>query len=236
VVGFPKVLDAGIGRLMEHELRALERAVDHIERPCVYVLGGTKPPEVFDIMEFALESGVDSILTAGKIGNLFLYAKGEIPLKVDKDLLESVDRARRIAEQGGRRIKYPWDVAVEMDGKRKEIPLEEVKPNEAIYDIGEKTCEKYGEIIKNARTVIMKGPVGAFEREGFAKGTKEIFKAISDSDAFSLLGGGHTSAAISEVGMNKKEIGHFHISLAGGAFLRYLLGKPLPGIEVLKKH
>jgi phosphoglycerate kinase len=184
----------------------------------------------------ALESGVDSILTAGKIGDLFLYAKGEIPLKVDKDLLESVDRARRIAEQGGRRIKYPWDVAVEMDGKRKEIPLEEVKPNEAIYDIGEKTCEKYGEIIKNARTVIMKGPVGAFEREGFAKGTKEIFKAISDSDAFSLLGGGHTSAAISEVGMNKKEIGHFHISLAGGAFLRYLLGKPLPGIEVLKKH
>ncbi len=234
VVGFPKVLDAGIGRLMEHELRALERAVDSIERPCVYVLGGAKPPEVFDIMEFALEKGVDSILTAGRIGNLFLYAKGEIPLKVDKDLFSSVDRARRIAEQGGRRIKYPWDVAIEVNGKREEIPLDEVKPNEQIYDIGEKTCEKYEEIIKNARTVIMKGPAGVFEKEGFAKGTERILKAISDSDAFSLLGGGHTSAAISELGMDKCD--HVHVSLAGGAFLRYLLGKPLPGIEVLKKQ
>ena len=234
VVGFPKVLDAGIGRLMEHELRALERAVGSIERPCVYVLGGAKPPEVFDIMEFALEKGVDSILTAGRIGDLFLYATGQIPLKVDKDLFGSVDRARRIAEQGGRRIMYPWDVAIEVDGKREEIPLDEVKANEPIYDIGEKTCEKYEEIIKNARTVIMKGPAGVFEKEGFAKGTKRILKAISDSDAFSLLGGGHTSAAISELGMAKSD--HVHVSLAGGAFLRYLLGKPLPGIEVLKKQ
>ena len=236
VVGFPMVLDAGIGRLMERELKALERAVHRIKRPCVYVLGGVKPEEVFDIMDFALEREVDSILTTGAIGNLFLYAKGVIPLKVDKWLFETVDRARRIAERGGRRIKYPWDVAIEVDGKREEISLEEVKPNQPIYDIGEKTCEKYGEIIKNARTVIMKGPAGLYEREAFAKGTKEIFKAIADSNAFSLLGGGHTSAAISEVGMNKNEMDNVHVSLAGGAFLRYLLGKPLPGIEVLRKQ
>ncbi|MCK4476371.1 MAG: phosphoglycerate kinase [Methanophagales archaeon] len=236
VVGFPKVLDAGIGRLMERELRALERAVHSMKRPCVYVLGGAKPEEVFDIMDFALERGMDSILTTGVIGSLFLYAKGVIPLKVDKHLFESVDRARRIAERGGRRIKYPWDVAIEVDGKREEISLEEVKPNQPIYDIGEKTCEKYREIIKNAKTVIMKGPAGLYEKEAFAKGTKEIFKAISDSDAFSLLGGGHTSAAISEVGMDKREMDNVHVSLAGGAFLRYLLGKSLPGIEVLRKH
>jgi phosphoglycerate kinase len=236
VVGFPKVLDAGIGRLMERELSALARAVHQIERPVVYVLGGAKPEEVFDIMDFALETGVDSILTAGLIGSIFLYAKGVIPMKVDKWLFETVDRARRIAERGGRRIKYPWDVAIEVDGKREEIPLEEVKPNQPIYDIGEITCEKYGEIIKNAKTVIMKGPAGLYEKKAFAKGTKEIFKAISDSDAFSLLGGGHTSAAISEVGMDKNEMGNVHVSLAGGAFLMYLLGKPLPGIEVLRKH
>ena len=236
VVGFPWVLDAGIGRLMERELRALERAVNDIKRPCVYVLGGAKPEEVFDIMEFALEMGVDSILTTGVIGSFFLYAKGVIPLKVDNQLFEHVGRARRIANRGGRRIKYPWDVAIEVDGKREEISLDEVRANQPIYDIGERTCEKYGEIIKNARTVIMKGPAGAFEKEGFAKGTKEIFKAIADSDAFSLLGGGHTSAAISDVGMDKGEMDHVHVSLAGGAFLRYLLGKPLPGIEVLKKR
>ncbi|RLG32213.1 phosphoglycerate kinase [Methanosarcinales archaeon] len=236
VVGFPKVLDAGIGRLMERELMALGRAVIDIKRPVVYVLGGAKPEEVFDIMEFALEKGVDSILTTGVIGSFFLYAKGVIPLKVDNLLFEHVGRARRIANRGGRRIKYPWDVAIEVNGRRKEIPLDEVRANQRIYDIGEITCEKYGEIIKNARTVIMKGPAGAYEKKEFAKGTKKIFKAIADSDAFSLLGGGHTSAAISEVGMNRQEMDNVHVSLAGGAFLRYLLGKPLPGIEVLKKR
>ena len=235
VVGFPTVLDAGIGRLMESELSALERAVHHIERPCVYVLGGVKPEEVFDIIDFALESrGVDYILTTGGIGNLFMCANGMIPMKVDKPLLESVGRAKRIQKRAGNKIKYPWDLAIEREGKREEIPVDQIKPNQPIYDIGQKTIEKYSEVIKNARTVIMKGPAGFYEKEGFAEGTRELFKAISDSDAFSLLGGGHTSAAISEVGMDKREMANAHVSLAGGAFLRYLLGKPLPGIEVLK--
>jgi phosphoglycerate kinase len=236
VVGFPMVLDAGVGRLMERELRALERAVHRIERPCVYVLGGVKPEEVFEIIDFALRSReVDSILTTGLIGNLFLYAGGIIPMKVDTHLLESVRRAKDILEQAGDRIKYPEDVAIEVEGRREEVPVEQVKPNQPIYDIGEKTIETYSEIIRKARTVIMKGPMGFYENDQFAKGTRAIFKAISNSDAFSLLGGGHTSAAISEVGMDKREMTHTHVSLAGGAFLRYLLGKPLPGIEVLKR-
>ncbi|MBE0515990.1 MAG: phosphoglycerate kinase [Methanophagales archaeon] len=236
VVGFPMVLDAGVGRLMERELGALERAAHRIERPCVYVLGGVKPEEVFDIIDFALRSReVDSILTSGLIGNIFLYANGIIPMKVDTRLLESVSRAKRILEQAGNRIKYPEDVAIEVEGRRGEIPVEQVKPNQPLYDIGEKTIETYSGIIREARTVIMKGPVGFYENADFAKGTREIFKAISNSNAFSLLGGGHTSAAISEVGMDKREMTHAHVSLAGGAFLRYLLGKPLPGIEVLKR-
>ncbi|HUV79654.1 MAG TPA: phosphoglycerate kinase [Candidatus Bathyarchaeia archaeon] len=235
VVGFPTVLDAGVGRLMECELSALERAVHHIKRPCVYVLGGVKPEEVFDIIEFAVDSReVDYILTTGGIGNLFMCANGMIPMKVDNHLLESVVRAKRIQERAGNKIKYPWDLAIELNGKREEIPVDQVKPNQPIYDIGQKTIEKYSEIIKNARTVIMKGPAGFYEKDGFAEGTRELFKAISDSDAFSLLGGGHTSAAISEVGIDRSEMKHAHVSLAGGAFLRYLLGTPLPGIEVLK--
>ena len=236
VVGFPMVLDAGVGRLMESELNALERAVHHMKRPCVYVLGGVKPEEVFDIIEFALDSrDVDYILTTGGVGNLFMYANGMIPMKVDKSLLESVSRAKRIQERAGNKIKYPWDLAIEQNGKREEIPVDQVKPNQPIYDVGQKTIEKYSEIIKDARTVIMKGPVGFYEKEGFADGTREIFKAISKSKAFSLLGGGHTSAAISEVGIDKSEMKHAHVSLAGGAFLRYLLGNQLPGIEVLKR-
>ena len=235
VVGFPKVLKAGLGRLMESELRALERAVHHIERPCVYVLGGVKPEEVFDIIEFALDSGrVDYILTTGGIGNLFMVANGMIPMKVDKNLLESVSRAKRIQERAGSKIKYPWDLAIELNGKREEIPVDQVKPNQPIYDIGQKTIEKYSEIIRNARTVIMKGPAGFYEKEGFAEGTRAIFKAISESSVFALLGGGHTSAAISDVGMDISEMKHAHVSLAGGAFLRFLLGNQLPGIEVLR--
>jgi phosphoglycerate kinase len=235
VVGFPMVLDAGIGRLMESELNALERAVHHIKRPCVYVLGGVKPEEVFDIIEFAVDSReVDYILTTGGIGNLFMCANGMIPMKVDNHLLESVVRAKRIQGRAGTKIKYPWDLAIELNGKREEIPVDQVKPNQPIYDIGQKTIEIYSEIIKNSRTVIMKGPAGFYEKDGFAEGTRELFKAISNSEAFSLLGGGHTSAAISEVGMDKRDMANAHVSLAGGAFLRYLLGKPLPGIEVLK--
>ncbi len=236
VVGFPKVLVSGVGRLMESELVALERAVHRIEHPCVYVLGGVKPEEVFDVIEYALDSGrVDYILTAGNVGNLFMVANGMIPMKVDKNLLESVSRAKRIQERAGRKIKYPWDVAIELDGKRAEIPVEQVKANQPIYDIGQLTIEKYSEIIQNARTVIMKGPAGFYEKEGFAEGTRAIFNAISNSDAFTLLGGGHTSAAISDVGVDRRAMmKHAHVSLAGGAFLRYLLGKPLPGIEVLR--
>jgi phosphoglycerate kinase len=177
---------------------------------------------------------VDYILTAGNVGNLFMVANGMIPMKVDKDLLESVSRAKRIQERAGRKIKYPWDVAIELDGKRAEIPVEQVKANQPIYDIGQVTIEKYSEIIQNARTVIMKGPAGFYEKDGFAEGTRAIFNAISNSDAFTLLGGGHTSAAISDVGVDRRAMKHAHVSLAGGAFLRYLLGKPLPGIEVLR--
>ncbi|MBN1763318.1 MAG: phosphoglycerate kinase [Methanomicrobia archaeon] len=236
VVGFPMVLDAGVGRLMESELSALERAVNNIERPSVYVLGGVKPEEVFDIIEFALESReVDYILTTGGVGNLFMVANGMIPMKVEDQLLESVRRAKDIQRRAGNKIKYPWDLAIELNGKREEIPVDMVKPNQPIYDIGHVTMEKYSEIIKNARTVIMKGPAGYYEREGFADGTRALFKAIAESKAFSLLGGGHTSAAISELGLDRSEMKHVHVSLAGGAFLRYLLGNQLPGLEVLKR-
>jgi phosphoglycerate kinase len=237
VVGFPMVLDAGVGRLMERELIALERAVNtNIERPSVYVLGGVKPEEVFDIIEFALDSReVDYILTTGGVGNLFMVANGMIPMKVEDQLLESVRRAKNIQKRAGNKIKYPWDLAIELNGKREEIPVDMVKPNQPIYDIGHITMEKYSEIIKNARTVIMKGPAGYYEKEGFADGTRALFKAIAESKAFSLLGGGHTSAALSELGLDRSAMKHVHVSLAGGAFLRYLLRNQLPGIEVLKK-
>ncbi len=241
VVGFPAVMDAGIGRLMERELRALRRAVHSIRRPCIYVLGGVKSEEVFDIMEHTLKRGkVTEILTAGALGTLFLYARGAIEPseeeKRDREFMAKLDRAKRILELGDDKIKCPVDVAVEEGGKRKEISIESLKPRQKIYDIGEKTAKEYTEEIKKASTVIMKGPAGWYEHEAFRKGTEELLRALSSSDAFSLIGGGHTSAALSTIGINKNELPHAHVSLAGGAFLQYLLEKNLPGIEVLKKR
>ena len=239
VVGFPKVLEAGIGRLMERELRAMERAVHTIKRPCVYVLGGVKPEEVFDIMEYTLrKKKVNSILTSGALGTLFLHARGILELgekeKSDKLFMENLDKAKKILKMDEDIIKYPEDVAIEVDGKRKEIPVELLHPEQHIYDIGERTGERYAEAIRDAKTVIMKGPVGLYEKEEFRKGTRDILYAVSSSGAFSLIGGGHTSAAMSTLGINKTS--HTHVSLAGGAFLRYLTEKRLPGIEVLRKQ
>jgi len=194
VVGFPCVLDAGVGRLMERELKTLKRVVHHIKRPCVYVLGGAKPEEVFDIMDFALESKIaDNILTTGVIGNIFLYASGIMEMseeeKADEHLLESVDRAKCILEKGGDKILYPEDVAMEEEGERIEFTVghEKIKPEQPIYDIGEETSERYAELIRNAGTVIMKGPAGVYEKEAFSNGTIEVLSAISSSDAFALL-------------------------------------------------
>ncbi len=241
VVGFPMIMDAGIGRLMERELTALQRAVHTIKRPCIYVLGGVKSEEVFEVMEHTLKRGkVNEILTTGALGTLFLYARGVIEpseeLKKDRGFMDKLARAKRILALNPDKIKCPVDVAVEEDGKRKEIPADSIKPEQSVYDIGENTAKMYAEEIKNASTVIMKGPAGLYEREPFRKGTEELLHALSSSEAFSLIGGGHTAAAMSTLGINKERLSHTHVSLAGGAFLRYLLEKTLPGIEVLKKR
>ncbi|MFZ2071326.1 MAG: phosphoglycerate kinase [Halobacteriota archaeon] len=239
VVGFPAVMDAGIGRLMEHELISLKKAVHRIKRPCIYALGGVKSEEVFDIMEHILKrKKVDTILTSGALGTIFLYACGTIKPgegeTTDKQFSKNLKRARRILTRGGDKILSPEDVAVEVDGRREEIPVDALKPGQQIYDIGERTSKRYAELIKGAKTVVMKGPPGLYEKNEFRKGTEELLQALSASDAFVLIGGGHTSAAMSTLGIKKTD--RTYVSLAGGAFLTYLLENHLPGIEVLKRR
>lgn len=242
-VGFAKALKSGMGSLMEKELMALEMSTLHAERPRVYVLGGSKPKDALDVMEFALSAGTaDVILTTGVIGNIVLYASGVTAMskeeKRDKDLMGSVKKAKKIMEMRGDRIKYPKDVAVEEGGMRKEIDADFVKPGQQICDIGEGTCRKYREIIRNAGTVIMKGPAGICEKEIFMKGTTELLKAVSFYKAFSLIGGGHTSTVMDMIGIDRWETlnANGYVRLSGGALLRYLSGKSLPGIEVLRRR
>jgi phosphoglycerate kinase len=119
-----------------------------------------------------------------------------------------------------------------VNGKRKEISAKDLPTNYPIYDIGEKTVKKYSELIRGAKSIVISGPLGVFENKEFAKGTKETFEAIAKSKAFSLVGGGHTIAAVEELGLAKK-MGY--VSTAGGALIEFLMGEQLPGVVALEK-
>jgi len=130
------------------------------------------------------------------------------------------------------RIEVPVDLAIEVEGKRKEISVEELPTNYPIYDIGERTIKRYTELIMKAKSIVFSGPPGVFEREEFRKGTKALFEAIASSKAFSLIGGGHSIAAVQSLGLADK-MGY--ISTAGGALIEFLMGRKLPGVVALEE-
>ncbi|MHC1579274.1 MAG: phosphoglycerate kinase [Candidatus Alkanophagales archaeon] len=230
VVGFAKVLPSGVGRVMERELQALQRATQNTERPCVYIIGGAKYEDAFSIIEHVLSTGkADKVLVTGFIANLFLAAKGFFEME---RYLEAVRRAKNILRRFGEKIELPEDVAVEENGERREVAVDEVEP--PIYDIGSGTIEKYLRVIEGARTIVMKGPAGVYEREEFRVGTRALLEGVASAAAFSLLGGGDTSSAIDMVGLDKSRFSY--VSLAGGALLRYLSGRSLPGLDVLARR
>jgi phosphoglycerate kinase len=129
-------------------------------------------------------------------------------------------------------IKTPVDLAIEVDGKRREISVKELPTDYPIYDIGTETVKKYSEIIRKAKSIVISGPLGVFENEEFRFGTKRVFEEIASSNAFSLVGGGHTIAALEGMGLADK-MGY--VSTAGGALIEFLMGKQLPGVVALEK-
>lgn len=180
----------------------------------------------------------DHILTGGVVGHLFLAAKGIDLGKPNMELLEKrelmglVPGIQELMEAYPRKIETPTDVAIEVEGKRKEITVEELPTNRPMYDIGTKTVKKYNDIIRSAKSIVISGPVGVFENEEFILGTKEIFEAIAASEAFSLVGGGHTVAAVEELELADKMS---YVSTAGGALIEFLMGKRLAGVVALEK-
>lgn len=241
VVGFTHVLPSAAGRLMEREVTAAEKVLEDPRRPSILVLGGIKAEDSIKVMENTLDKGsVDKVLTCGLIGELFMAAKGVDIGEPNMDTLRKleaydyIDRAADLLKRYPDKVEVPVDVAVTKQGKRVNV-----KPNgeleDMIKDIGDETIERYVEIIRNAKTICMNGPAGVYENPIFAKGTIEIFKAIKEATkagAFSLLGGGHTSAAIEELGFSRDDFSY--VSLAGGALITQLSGEELPGVEALK--
>ena len=237
LVGFTVNTPSAAGRIMEKELTVIQNALDNVEHPCVFLLGGMKPEDSIDVMENVLSNGTaDSVLTTGIVGNIVLWASGADIGEVNKQFIISkgyedmVSRSKDLIERFGDKVKYPIDVACQIDGKRVDIDSTEI-PNESIFDIGEKTIALYAKEIRNAKYIFANGPAGVFEDPQFAMGTEDLINAMATSDGFTLIGGGHIAAATAGLGLEEYMS---HLSSGGGACISMLAGKKLAAVEALK--
>ncbi|MEM4166173.1 MAG: phosphoglycerate kinase [Candidatus Bilamarchaeaceae archaeon] len=235
VVGFSKIIPAFYGPVLAQEVSALKKVKE--SDGTVFVLGGSKIEDSFDMIENYTRAGKKGkYLTGGVIAILLLKAKGysvgDSEKYLEKEgLLEYLERAKKILEIEG--VEIPSDVALNIDGKRVETSIDRIEKGE-IFDIGQKTIEKYSAIIKNAKTIVMNGPMGVYEQPLFGTGTKQLLNEIANSKGFSLLGGGHTTSAIETFGFRKEKYGY--VSLSGKALIKYLCGEKLPGLDALEEN
>ncbi|RLJ03182.1 MAG: phosphoglycerate kinase [Candidatus Aenigmatarchaeota archaeon] len=238
MVGFVPVLKSIAGRVMESEIKSIERVTENVKHPALLIVGGSKPDEVIDVMKALLpRKEVDNVLTGGVVGELFLIAAGyDLGKKMEwleeKGHMKRMDEIKELFHLFRNKIQIPQDLAFDMNGKRVEKRVEFLPVDCNSFDIGSETVKAYKEMIKKARTITMKGPMGEFEDERFGKGTLEILRAIKRSHAFSLLGGGHTSMLLKHFKLDEKGIGY--VSIAGGALIKMLSGEKLPAVEALR--
>ncbi|HNQ05519.1 MAG TPA: phosphoglycerate kinase [Thiobacillaceae bacterium] len=226
------------GMLVSEELEALARALANPARPMVAIVGGSKVSTKLTVLE-ALAEKCDQLVVGGGIANTFLAAAGR---NVGKSLCETdlIPTAQGLIEKMSKRgatIPIAVDVVV---GKRFDASepavgkaADQVADDDMIFDIGPKSAQELVDIIMKAGTVVWNGPVGVFEFDQFGEGTKAIAKAIAETKAFTLAGGGDTIAAIQKYGIYDKVS---YISTAGGAFLEYLEGKVLPAVDILEQR
>lgn len=236
LVGFGEVLPMVAGRLMEKELRALNRVLNDPRRPCVFVLGGAKAEDRLPVMRRALRDGIaDRILVGGLIRDAFHMAQGHNSMRLeslseqDKKL---VSEAGVLMERYGDRIEMPVDVALDVGGERVELHVSKLTDERNIFDIGLNTLARYCDQVKKAGTVVAEGPLGMFERRFFDIGTKEILRAMAESRGFTVVGGGHLGGMASMMDLEDK-LGH--VSTGGGAMLSLLAGEEMPVISALER-
>jgi len=239
MVGFTAVLPSVAGHIMEKELKSLSKVLEKPEKPCLYILGGAKADDSLEISKHILDKGIaDYVLTGGVVGHVFLVAKDfnlgkpNMNFLEEKKLMGLVPGIKGLIQRYPDKIKVPVDLAVEVDGRRKEVSVEKLPTDYPIFDIGAKTVESYAKIIRNAMSIVISGPMGVFENNEFIYGTRRIFDEVANSRAFSLAGGGHTIAALQEFGLSNRIS---YVSTAGGALIEFLMGKKLPGVVALEK-
>jgi phosphoglycerate kinase len=237
LVGFPLALPSFAGLHFEAEVDALSRGIGD-KRPRVYCLGGRKLKEVVCVAEAVLSGGyADKVLLSGAVGNLFLHLRGD----ADESIAEAIkekggelqalkERARALLQKYGGKMELPSDLAID-EGGRVEVALRDARLAEALpLDIGSDTIARYRAMLLSAGTIISKGPAGAFEVEGFEKGTRALLEAMQESKAYSIIGGGHLANVALKWGIKTG-----YVSTGGGASISFLSGRKAPAIEALKE-
>jgi phosphoglycerate kinase len=229
-----KRLPAYAGGLVLSEVEVLRTLTGDPKRPYAVVLGGSKVSDKLGVIQ-ALLPKVDKLLIGGGMAYTFLAAQGH---DVGKSLLQEdqLDNTRQLLAEHGDKLVLPVDVVVAdrfaADAQKRTVGVDEIPADWMGLDIGPRSVELFSGILAEARTVFWNGPAGVFEFEAFADGTRGIAQAIVDSDAFSVVGGGDSAAAVRTLGL--PEAGFSHISTGGGASLEFLEGKQLPGVAVLE--
>ena len=225
---------AASGLLMQKELEALGHALTKAEKPYVAIVGGAKISDKIELIENFLNIA-NTILIGGAMAYTFLRAQG---IETGKSLVEAdkIDLARDLLARASAKhvsIELPIDhvVASGLDSTDAQVvPVQKTAVDRTGLDIGPETVKKYSDIIRQAKTIVWNGPMGVFEKPRFAEGTFAIARAVANSNAFSIVGGGDSAAAVAQSGVESKIS---HISTGGGAALEFLSGRKLPGVEVL---
>ena len=229
MVGFTEKLDSYAGPVMSNELESCGKVRDEFENGLL-VLGGEKPSDLIGILDEMIES-VDKVLLGGIPGELALILEGH-ELGEKKEWIEEngfdgkKNDLKRILEDHGEKIVLPEDVRT-ASGTHS---VDQVPQGDMTWDIGPDTAEEFAQEIGDAESVVMKGPMGAFENH--PKGTRKVVDAMADSEAYTVLGGGHTSSLVQRFDHELEDFSH--VSIAGGAFVRYLSGEKLPAVEALR--
>lgn len=239
IIGFPQKLPSLAGKLMNKEIRTLNSVIGD-EGDTHFVLGGIKVKDSLKVMRNLLnKKEANKIFTTGVLSLLFLDASDKDIGEVNKEFLKSeidynsqTKLAKELLTEYSEKIELPTDVAINKDGKRNDTSVNEIPENYRIEDIGIETIVGYTEKLRNAQKIVMNGPAGVFEKDNFSIGTEELQKAAVESNAYSIIGGGHICTAAEECGLKT----YFdHVSTGGGALMNYFSSKKLPALRVLEE-
>jgi len=241
ITGFTHVLPCIAGVLMELEINKLTQALENPKRPCIALLGGIKIDDSVKVADNMLRNNIcDQLWVTGGVANLFLEVSGVDIGECNHNFLydelgevwnPTMETARYLWDEYSDRIMLPVDIAADISGNRVDLRIEDLPIEAPIYDLGLDSTRILSRAIKDAGTIILNGPAGVFEMPEFALGTIEMLNACSESEGYSVIGGGHTATLVMQRGLARK-MGH--VSTGGGSCLDLLAGRTLPAIESLK--